>query len=172
MGLPFYLCLCTRVMACICASAYVRGLGSGTQEYTRWNLKCVFWASIGQGMSPKLTVTISSGLTRVCVMSNSRWWVLMQGAPRGLLFITTCVQIYKYTQKKHTNTCKATCLSLTQHGSNVCVSIGVCCISARRSEIVVKVKKKVEYLLGGCLDNLWQVFGGVLLRSVVSLWRR
>lgn len=90
LGLSFYLCLCTRVMACICVSPYVRGLGSGTQEYTHWNAKSVFWASIGRGMSPKLT--------RVCVMSNNRWRVLMQGAPRGLLFTATCVCVHKCTR--------------------------------------------------------------------------
>lgn len=45
LDLSFYacvfVCLCTRALVCICASAYVGGLGSGTPEYTHWNVKCV-----------------------------------------------------------------------------------------------------------------------------------
>lgn len=131
----FCVCLCTHAMVCICVSAYVGGLGSGTPEYTRWNVKCVFWAARGQGMSPKLTVTTLSGMTRVRVLwvTAGDECVLMQGAPRGLLVTTTCFHVYEYTPK-HTHT--ATCLSPPQHGSNVCVLIGVCFISARRNERV------------------------------------
>ena len=35
-------CVCVpRAMVCVYVSAYVGGLGSGTPEYTRWNVKCV-----------------------------------------------------------------------------------------------------------------------------------
>lgn len=44
LELSFYPCVClhTRAVVCICASAYVEGLGSGTPEYISWNVKCVF----------------------------------------------------------------------------------------------------------------------------------
>lgn len=38
---------------------------------------CVFWAARGRGMSPKLTVTTLSGMTRVCVCYE---WQQVMGA--------------------------------------------------------------------------------------------
>lgn len=71
------LCLCvhTRAGVCLCATPYVRELGSGDPEYTRWNVKCVFWAAWGQGMSSRFTVTSISGPTRVWVL-----WQQVMGA--------------------------------------------------------------------------------------------
>lgn len=63
----------------------------------------------------------------------------MQGAPRGLLFTATCVRVHKCTRKHIRQP-----VLPTQHGCNVCVLIGVCCISARRRKIIVKVKRKVK----------------------------
>ena len=105
---------------------------------------------------------------RVLWVTAGDGYVLMQGAPWGLLVTTTCVHVYK-----HTDT--ATCLSPPQHGSTLCVLIGVCFISARRSERVSLLQSMglsffSFFLLRWCLDSLWQVLDGVILRSVVSLW--
>lgn len=153
-----YFCVSLRTHATVCiyVSAYVGGLGSGTPEYTRWNVKCVFWAARGRGMSPKLTVTTLSGVTRVRVLwvTAGDGCVLMQGAPRGLLVSTACVQ-YANTH------IAATCLSPPQHGSNVCVLIGVCFISARRSERVSLPQSMglsfffVEVVFGQPLAGAW-----------------
>lgn len=87
-------CLYTRAMACIYVSAYVAGLGSGTPEYTQWNVKCVFWAARGQGMSPKLTVNILRAWPhRVCVL-----WVTAGDGHRPE---TCCLPPHIFT---HTNT--------------------------------------------------------------------
>lgn len=38
----FSVCLYTHALVCVYVPAYVGGLGSGTPEYTNWNVKCVF----------------------------------------------------------------------------------------------------------------------------------
>lgn len=59
-------------------------------------------------------------------------------APRPVAHHHMCSRIGIHTKNKtkHTHTCTATCLSLPQHGSSVFVLIGVCFISARKSERV------------------------------------
>lgn len=110
----FYFGVRTRAMVCIYASAYVGGLGSGTPEYTCWNVKCVFWAARERGMSPKLTVTtFKCHDRRARVMSDSRWRVRARTRVRlwGLLVTITCLHVNRHTDP----------LSPPQYRSNVCV---------------------------------------------------
>lgn len=154
----FYFCVRTRAMVCIYASAYVTGLGSGTPEYTCWNVKCVFWAARGRGMSPKLTVTtFKYHDRRACVMSDSRWRVRARARVRlwGLLITITCVHVNRRTDE-------VTCLSPPQHCSNVCVLIGVCFISARKRERVSQLQSMgLSFFF--CWGGIWTTFGRCLL---------
>lgn len=109
LELSFYACVClhTRAVVCICASAYVGGLGSGTPEYTRWNVKCVFRVARGARNASQIHCNNFKWHDRsVCVcykLTAGDRRGLLQGAPLGSLVTTTCVHTCKYTNKNTRN---------------------------------------------------------------------
>lgn len=129
------MCLCTRAMVCIYASAYVGRIREWNPRIHSLECEVCVLSSPERGMSPKLTVTTLSGMTRVRVLwvTAGDGCVLMLGAPQGPVgHHHMCSRIQIHTKNTHT----VTCLSPPQHGSNVCVLIGVCFISARKRERV------------------------------------
>lgn len=148
-------------MPCICASAYAEGLGSGTPEYTHWNVMrvCVLSRQSARNVFQTHCNNFKGHDQSVCELwvTAGDGCMLRQGVPGGLSLPAAYVHIYYDATHTHTHTSTATCLSPSQHGSKAFVLIGVCFVSARKSKRVSPLQSMLLsfFLVGRCWSALW-----------------
>lgn len=150
-----FVCLWTRLAVCICLSAYVQGLGSGTPEYIHWNVKCVFRAARNVSQTHCNNFKGHDHCVCVCVWGiwviAGDWCMSMKG-----LFFPMHVFIYANTCKTRAHTASHLSPSVE---SNVYILIGVCFVRQKNRESLSQSLGLsfcfAEVLLGQRLAGAW-----------------